>query len=220
MPATDPSIDAYIARQADFARPILEHLRSAVHAACPEAEETLKWGMPHFLYKGQMLAGMAAFKAHATFGFWRSKDVLGETGLRETGPGETGLGETGLGETGAEREAMGQFGRLTSVADLPPDDELQTLIRNAMALTDVGKRPARPRGAPKPALETPPELETALSANPAARATFDGFPPGCRREYVEWVAEAKRPETRDRRIAQAVEWMAEGKKRNWKYEKC
>ena len=198
--STDPRIDSYIARQADFARPILEHLRSAVHAACPEAEETLKWGMPHFLYKGEMLAGMAAFKAHATFGFWRARDVLGETG--------------------AERDAMGQFGRLTSVEDLPPDDALQAMIRDAMALTDSGIRPARPKGAPKPELETPPELEAALSANPAARAAFDGFPPGGRREYVEWVAEAKRPETRAKRIAQAVEWMAEGKRRNWKYEKC
>lgn len=198
--ATDPRIDSYIARQADFARPILEHLRSAVHAACPEAEETLKWSMPHFLYKGQMLAGMAAFKAHATFGFWRAKEVLGETG--------------------AERDAMGQFGRLTSVADLPPDDVLSALIGKAMALTDSGARPARAKAAPKPVPETPPELETALSANPAARATFDGFPPSCRREYVEWVTEAKRPETRDKRIAQAVEWMAEGKRRNWKYENC
>ena len=196
----DPRIDAYIARQADFARPILEHLRSAVHAACPEAEETLKWSMPHFLYKGQMLAGMAAFKAHATFGFWRAKEVLGETG--------------------AEREAMGQFGRLASVTDLPPDDVLHALIRKAMALTDAGGRPARPKAAPKPELETPPELESALSANSAARATFDGFPPSCRREYVEWVVEAKRPETRNKRIAQAVEWMADGKRRNWKYENC
>lgn len=198
--STDPRIDAYLARQADFARPILEHLRSAVHAACPEAEETLKWSMPHFLYKGQMLAGMAAFKAHATFGFWRAKEVLGETG--------------------AERDAMGQFGRLASVADLPGDDVLQGLIRKAMALTDAGARPARPKAAPKPELETPPELETALSASPAARATFDGFPPSGRRDYVEWVVEAKRPETRDKRIAQAVEWMAEGKRRNWKYENC
>ncbi len=197
---TDPRIDSYIARQADFARPILEHLRAAVHAACPESEETLKWSMPHFLYKGQMLVGMAAFKAHATFGLWRAKEVLGETG--------------------AEREAMGQFGRLTSIADLPPDDVLHALIRKAMALTDAGARPARAKAAPKPAPETPPELEAALSANPSARATFDGFPPSCRREYVEWVAEAKRPETRDKRIAQAVEWMAEGKKRNWKYENC
>jgi len=198
--STDPRIDAYIARQADFARPILEHLRAAVHSACPEAEETMKWSMPHFLYKGQMLVGMAAFKAHATFGFWRAKEVLGETG--------------------AEREAMGQFGRLTSVADLPPDDVLHALIRKAMALTDSGSRPARPKAAPKPETGTPPELETALSANPAARTTFDTFPPSCRREYVEWIVDAKRPETRDKRIAQAVEWMAEGKRRNWKYEKC
>jgi uncharacterized protein YdeI (YjbR/CyaY-like superfamily) len=200
MAETDPRIDAYIARQADFARPILEHLRSAVRSACPEAEEAMKWSMPYFLYKGQMLAGMAAFKAHATFGFWRAPEVLGETG--------------------AEHEAMGQFGRLTSVADLPADDVLHDLIRKAMALTDAGVRPARAKAAPKAGIETPPELEAALSANPAARATFDGFPPGCRREYVEWVAEAKRPETRDKRIAQAVEWMAEGKRRNWKYEKC
>jgi uncharacterized protein YdeI (YjbR/CyaY-like superfamily) len=198
--ATDPRIDSYIARQADFARPILDHLRSAVHAACPEAEETVKWSMPHFLYKGQMLAGMAAFKAHATFGFWRAKEVLGETG--------------------AEREAMGQFGRLASVADLPADAVLHALIRKAMALTDSGARPARPKAAPKPEPETPPELDAALSANPAARAAFDGFPPSGRREYVEWVVEAKRAETRDKRIAQAVEWMAEGKRRNWKYENC
>jgi uncharacterized protein YdeI (YjbR/CyaY-like superfamily) len=198
--SSDPRIDAYIGGQADFARPILEHLRRVVHAACPEAEETLKWGMPHFLYKGRMLAGMAAFKAHATFGFRRAKEVLGETG--------------------AEREAMGQFGRLTSVADLPPEVELKGLVREAMALTDAGGRPARPEAAPKPELETPPELEAALAANPAARAAFDGFPPGARREYVEWVVGAKRPETRDKRIAQAVEWLAEGKRRNWKYEKC
>lgn len=197
---TDPRIDAYIARQADFARPILEHLRSAVHAACPEAEETMKWSMPHFLYKGQMLAGMAAFKAHATFGFWRGKEVLGETG--------------------AERDAMGQFGRLTSVDDLPSDDTLQALIRKAMALADSGARPARPKAAPKPEPETPPELAAALSANPAAKAAFEAFPPSGRREYVEWVVEAKRPETRAKRIAQAVEWMAEGKRRHWKYENC
>jgi uncharacterized protein YdeI (YjbR/CyaY-like superfamily) len=196
----DPRIDAYIHRQADFARPVLKHLRGVVHAACPEAVETLKWGMPHFLYKGQMLAGMAAFKAHATFGFRRAKEVLGETG--------------------AERDAMGQFGRLTSVADLPPEEELKGLVREAMALADEGGRPARPEAAPKPELETPPELEAALAASPAARAAFDGFPPGARREYVEWVVEAKRPETRDRRIAQAVEWLAEGKRRNWKYERC
>ncbi|HEX8644958.1 MAG TPA: YdeI/OmpD-associated family protein [Allosphingosinicella sp.] len=196
----DPRIDAYIARQADFARPILEHLRAAVHAACPEAEETIKWSMPHFVYKGQNLAGMAAFKAHATFGFWRSKDVVGETG--------------------AERVAMGQFGRLTSIDDLPSPEILAALVEKAMAVTDSGVKRAKPAKPPKPDLETPDDLSAALAGNPAARSTFDGFPPSCRREYVAWVVEAKRPETRARRIDQAVEWMAEGKRRNWKYENC
>jgi uncharacterized protein YdeI (YjbR/CyaY-like superfamily) len=196
----DPRIDAYIARQADFARPILEHLRAAVHAACPEAEETIKWSMPHFVYKGHNLAGMAAFKAHATFGFWRSKDVVGETG--------------------AEREAMGQFGRLASIEDLPPPGVLAALVRKAMAVTDSGAKRPRPAKPPKPALDAPEDLSAALDGNAAARATFDGFSPSCRREYVEWVIEAKRPETRAKRIAQAVEWMAEGKRRNWKYENC
>ncbi|MEA3054275.1 MAG: hypothetical protein QOG72_3178 [Sphingomonadales bacterium] len=195
----DPRIDAYIARQADFARPILEHLRRIVHRAAPEVEEAIKWGMPHFTYKGRLFAGMAAFKAHATFGLWQASAVLGETG--------------------SEREAMGQFGRLASIADLPPDEELEAIVRRASEQAEQGPRP-RPKKPPRPELETPAELETALDSNPAARATFDAFPPGCRREYVEWVVEAKRPETRDKRIAQAVEWMAEGKRRNWKYEKC
>jgi uncharacterized protein YdeI (YjbR/CyaY-like superfamily) len=196
----DPRVDAYIERQADFARPILEHLREAVHSACPEAEETLKWSMPSFLYKGQILAGMAAFKAHATFGFWRASEVLGQTG--------------------AERDAMGQFGRIASVDDLPPPEELAALIRRAMALIEEGPRPSRPKPAPKPAPETPADLAAAIAANSDARATFEAFPPSCRREYVEWVVEAKRPETRARRIEQTVVWLSEGKKRNWKYEQC
>ena len=196
----DPRIDAYIERQADFARPILEHLRAAVHSACPEAEETMKWSMPHFTYKGQILAGMAAFKAHATFGFWRGKEVLGETG--------------------AERDAMGQFGRLTSLDDLPPADVLESLIRKAAAVAESGPKPRPPAKHPKPPVETPDDLSAALDENAAARATFEAFPQSCRREYVEWVVEAKRPETRAKRIAQAVEWMAEGKRRNWKYENC
>ncbi|MDB5692740.1 MAG: hypothetical protein JWO81_1803 [Alphaproteobacteria bacterium] len=196
----DPRIDAYIARQADFARPILDHLRAAIHAACVEAEETLKWGMPSFLYKGKILAGMAAFKAHATFGFWRAGEVVGETG--------------------GERDAMGQFGRLASVDDLPPQDALESLIRKAMAVIDSGPPPAKAKKAPKPELPTPDDLRAALAAAPKAAATFDGFPPSCRREYVEWVTEAKRPETRTKRIAETVAWLAEGKRRNWKYENC
>ena len=147
-----------------------------------------------------MFAGMAAFKAHATFGFWRGKEVLGETG--------------------AEHDAMGQFGRIGSLADLPRPEVLDGLIRKAMALVDAGPAPRKPKNAPKPPPETPDALRAALDAEPKAAATFDGFAPSCRREYVEWVVEAKRPETRAKRIAQAVEWMAEGKRRNWKYEAC
>jgi uncharacterized protein YdeI (YjbR/CyaY-like superfamily) len=196
---TDPRVDAYIDRQAPFARPILTQLREAVHAACPEAEEAIKWSMPAFLYKGEILASMAAFKAHATFGFWRGKLVVGDTG--------------------AERKAMGQFGRLASPADLPAPEVLDHLIRKAVALADAGVKPERTRAAKEP-VETPDDLRLAIAANPAAATVFDAFTPAARREYSEWIIEAKQPATRARRIAQAVEWIAEGKKRNWKYEKC
>ncbi|HEY0111953.1 MAG TPA: YdeI/OmpD-associated family protein [Allosphingosinicella sp.] len=195
--ARDARIDAYIERQAEFARPILKHLREAVHSACPEAEEGIKWGMPHFLIGGRILAGMGAFKAHATFGFWRGREVLGEAG--------------------SEGAAMGQFGRLASIDDLPPAEELHDLIRRAAAA--VESRPAKARAAPKPTPQIPADLEAALAQNPGAKAVFDAFAPSCRREYVEWIVEAKRAETRASRLAQAVEWMAEGKKRNWKYQK-
>ena len=199
MPSTDPRIDAYIDGKPAFAGPILRHLRAAVHRACPEVEETLRWSMPSFNYKGQILCQMAAFKEHAVFGFWRGKEVSGDD---------------------ESRSAMGQFGRLTGIADLPSDDELDTLIRKAIALIDTGTRAPRPVKHPKPELEMPSDLAEALAALPPAQATYDAFPPSCRRDYLEWIIEAKRPETRAKRVAQAVEWMAEGKRRNWKYEKC
>jgi uncharacterized protein YdeI (YjbR/CyaY-like superfamily) len=194
----DERVDAYIARQADFARPILEHLRAAVHAACPECEEAMKWSMPAFLYKGKQLAGMAAFKAHATFGFWQRSGERGEE---------------------SKAGAMGDFGRLTNVADLPDDTELAALIHKNMALIDAGAKTVRNKTVKVP-IEMPDDLAAALRASPAAQTTYDGFPPGCRREYLEWVTSAKRPETRSKRIAEAVQMMAEGKKRNWKYEGC
>jgi uncharacterized protein YdeI (YjbR/CyaY-like superfamily) len=197
MAATDSRIDAYIARQAEFARPILEHLRRLVHAAAPEAEETIKWSMPHFTVGGRILGAMGGFKAHAAF-------VL---------PNDA------VGETGSRREAMGQFGRLTSVADLPAEEDLKAAIRRAADLVASGAK-ARLKQAPKPPLETPVDFAAALDAVPAAAAAFADFPPGGRREYVEWVVDAKRPETRAKRIAQAVEWIAQGKRRNWKYENC
>ena len=198
--ARDERVDAYIERQAEFAKPILTKLRAIVHAACPDCDETLKWSMPSFIYKGSILAGMAAFKAHATFGFWQAKLVVGETGR--------------------EREAMGSFGRLTRVEDLPDEATMAALIRKAMTLVDTGEKAPRPVKHPKPALETPPDLLEALAANEAARATFDDFPPSARRDYLDWLADAKRPETRAKRLAQAVDWMAEGKRRHWKYEQC
>ena len=196
---TDPRIDAYIDRQADFARPILRHLREVVHAACPDCEEAVKWSSPHFMYKGEMLAGMAAFKQHATFGFWRGSLVVGEGNEQMSG--------------------MGQFGRLTSIDDLPPQSELQALVHKAMKLTDEGVKPPRDKHRKEP-FTVPQDMRAALEANQAAAATFDAFPPSAQREYVEWVTESKRDETRSKRLAQSVEWLAEGKRRNWKYENC
>jgi len=197
MPTTDPRVDAYIAGAPEFARPILERARAVVHEACPHVEETLKWGMPTFMHGG-ILCGMAAFKQHATFGFWKHALVMGE---------------------GAERTGMGSFGKMTSVRDLPPKKELVALVRKAMALNEQGvKTPqARQRVAARPPVETPADLADALRANAAARGTFERFAPSHRREYIEWLEEAKREETRRKRLAQAVEWLAEGKLRNWKY---
>ena len=199
MRAKDPRIDAYIAKAAPFARPVLAHLRAVVHAAVPGVEETIKWGMPHFLHGG-ILCGMAAFKAHCAFHVRGGEDLLG-------------------GE--ARGDAMGQFGRITSLSDLPPRATLGKLLKAAAARNASGvKAPRAARRAPKPEAKVPVDLSAALKADGKARSTFEGFSPSRRREYVEWIVEAKGADTRARRIAQAVEWMAEGKSRNWKYERC
>jgi len=197
MPSTDPRIDAYIAKSAEFARPILAHLRAQVHAACPEVEESIKWGFPNFILDGKILAGMAAFKAHCSFGFWRRE----------------------AGEQSKSGEAMGQYGRITSLADLPAQRTLRAQIKQAAALTRSGPRAAPPRQ-PRPRLEAPADLLAALAGNAAARQTFEAFAPGKQRDYIEWIIEAKREETRAKRLAQTLEWLAEGKSRNWKYENC
>jgi uncharacterized protein YdeI (YjbR/CyaY-like superfamily) len=196
---TDPRVDAYIDdKAADFAKPILRHLRAMVHEACPDCEETLKWGMPTFMYQGKILASFASFKAHATFGYWN--DAM-------------------LREDEKSRDAMGQFGRLASLDDLPPRDTLIALTRKSMALIESGAKIER-RRSPKAPLTVPQDLRAAIEAAPAAKATWDAFPPSCQREYVEWVTEAKRDETRTKRLNQTVEWLTEGKRRNWKYENC
>jgi uncharacterized protein YdeI (YjbR/CyaY-like superfamily) len=202
----DPRIDAYIAAAPAFAQPILVHLRAAIHAACPAAEETIKWTMPAFLYKGEQLVLTASFKSHVALVFPKGELVTGQSG--------GGGGEDGGGGVGSRGGAMGQFGRIRSIDDLPDDEALAALIHKAMALTDQGIKPAR---RPRPPLGTPEDLRAALDADAAAAATFGQFTAAARRDYVEWIVEAKRPETRARRIAQAVAWLAEGKKRHWKH---
>ena len=200
MGTLDPRIDAYIAKSAEFAHPVLEHLRKSVHAACPAVEETMKWSMPFFRYNGRPLANMAAFKAHCAFGFWNRDAVL---------------------ETGKNNDAMGQFGRIESLKGLPSKTELGKLVRKQMAVIDSGGSVMRkPRAEPRPAAKAPADLVAALKKNAKARKAFDAFPPSAQREYVDWIVEAKREDTRSKRLAQAVEWMAEGKRRNWKYEAC
>ena len=211
MPQHDPRIDAYIARQADFARPILEYVRAVVHEACPTVEETLKWSAPSFIHAGGILCGMAAFKQHASFGYWKHALVVGE--------GESPEGQR---PEGRPLEGMGSYGKLASIKDLPPKKQLLAHIRKAMKLNEEGVRtPAvRKSATPKPPPEAPADLAAALKKNARAKATFDAFPPGQKREYIEWLIEAKREETRQKRLTQAIEWMAEGKRRNWKYENC
>lgn len=194
----DPRIDAYIARAAPFAQPILTHLRNLVHTAVPGTEEAIKWGMPHFLFKGKIMAAMAAFKAHCAF------MVHGD--------------DRGW----SEKEGMGTVGKLASLADLPPDDALAAqLVEAATRIGITGSAvPKRAKVAAKADIPVPEDFAAALRGNPAAQAVMDGFSPSARRDYLEWITSAKQAATRERRIAQAVEWIAEGKKRHWKYEKC
>ena len=196
--ATDPRIDEYIARAAPFARPILVHLRALVHRAIPGAEETIKWGMPHFMVAGKNVVGLAAFKAHCAF------VVHGE------------------GRQGADGAGMGAYGKIAALTDLPPDSQLIASVREAAARvgsTGTARRPAA-KPARKPDIPMPDDFAAALSAVPKAKAALESFAPGQRREYLEWITSAKQPVTRAKRIAHAVEWLAEGKKRNWKYEGC
>ena len=199
MGQKDKRIDAYIARKPEFARPILKHLRAVVHAACPGVQENLKWGMPAFEYHG-LLCSMAAFQQHTTFGFWKGKLIVDANGQDL-------------------ESAMGQFGRITSVKDLPAKRVLAGYVKKAMALNEAGttvKRTVKP----KPALRMPADFKAALVKHRAALAAFEGFSPSAKRDYLEWVLEAKQAATRAKRIATAVGWIAEGKRRNWKYEKC
>ena len=201
-PVTDSRVDAYIAKSAAFAQPVLTHLRALIHKACPDVTEEMKWSRPFFLHGGTILCAMSAFKAHCAFGFWGAEmgKVLREEGVLQAG-------------------GMGSLGRIASVKDLPPDKKLMGYIRKAAEFIDAGLGDNRMVVARR-VVKAPAEFAAALRKNKAAAAAFAGFSPSCKREYVEWIADAKREKTRERRIAQAVEWIAEGKQRNWKYQEC
>jgi uncharacterized protein YdeI (YjbR/CyaY-like superfamily) len=200
MGTTDPRVDDYIGRAADFAKPILLYLREIVHEGCPDVTETMKWSFPHFDYKG-VLCSMAAFKNHCAFGFWKGSLILDEASRSD--------------------EAMGQMGRITSIDDLPPRRELLRMVKKAVKLNDEVVKPAvrKSARAPKAELEVPADLSSALSARSVAGAAFQKLSPSHRREYIEWITSAKAAATRARRVQQSIEWIAEGKSRNWKYEK-
>lgn len=200
MTSHDLRVDAYIARSAAFPHPILENIRSVVHAACPEVEEGVKWSMQFFSYKGAPMCMMASFKQHASFGFWLSRDVM----------------------VGSDEGGMGQFGKLASLADLPSKKQLVTYLKKAMALNEASVKKARPTAAAKPAPALADDLAALLAQkkHAAARKSWAGFSPGAQREYVEWIVEAKTEANRQKRLATTLEWMAEDKPRNRKYQQC
>jgi hypothetical protein len=204
MGKKEKAIDAYIAKNADFARPILNHLRQLVHKTCPEVEEKMKWSMPHFDYRGEMMCSFAAFKQHASFGFWKAalmKDPI-------------------LVQTAKAEVAMGHLGKLTSLKDLPSDKKLTAWIKEAMSLNDKGiKLPAKTKAIEKNELAVPDYFTKALVENKKAQKVWDTFAYSHKKEYLLWMNEAKTEVTRNSRMATALEWIAEGKGRNWKYEK-
>ena len=195
----DPRVDAYIASAQPFARDILDHVRERVHAVVPDVEEDLKWRMPAYMVNGKILLITAAFKAHTALNFWRGQEL-----------------DSSHDTVGA----MGQFGKIESVADLPADTELDRLIHEAAELAKNAPAARKPKHAPKAAPELHPEFAAALAKSPQAKAVLEGFPPSAQRDYFEWVAEAKQDATRQKRIATAIEWLSEGKRRHWKYQNC
>lgn len=192
-------VDAYIAKAPPFAQPILEKIRERVHAAVPRVQEAMKWSAPGFTLDGRILLIMASFKGHAALNFWRGQEI---------------------GDGSPKTGAMGQFGKLTSVNDLPPDEELDALIREAAELSKKAAQPRKSKHAPKRAPELHPEFAAALAKAPKAKDVLEGFPPSAQRDYFEWISEAKQDATRQKRIATAIEWLSEGRRRHWKYQNC
>jgi uncharacterized protein YdeI (YjbR/CyaY-like superfamily) len=199
MGKKDPRVDAYIDRSADFARPILKRIRKLVHASCPDVEETMKWQFPHFMHHG-ILCSMAAFKEHCTFGFWKGSLMKS------------------LKSHAKSEQAMGQYGRMTKLADLPSDKVLLAQVKEAAQLNAEGVKTPKVKKEKAP-LRIPPYFTAALKGNPKAFSTFNDLSPSHKREYIEWITEAKTDGTREKRIETTLQWLAEGKSRNWKYER-
>ena len=201
MSTRDARVDRYIEKSAEFAKPILNHIRELVHSVCPDVEETVKWGFPHFMYKG-ILCSMAAFKHHCAFGFWKGTLVF------KSIPGVK------------KRETMGHLGRITTIADLPDRRTLTRCIIEAVHLNETGtKLPSKPKP-PRKELVVPDHLAAGLKKNKKVLATFAGFTYSHRKEYIQWITAAKTEATRAKRLKTALDWMADGKSRHWKYENC
>lgn len=203
MSKKDPRIDLYISNAADFARPILLHLRELIHAACPDVQESIKWSFASFDYKGPMCT-MAAFKQHCAFGFWKASIMKDKT----------------LTKNAESESAMGHYGKITSLKNLPPDKKIIAHIKEAMILNEKGiKVPPKKVTTTKKDIVVPDYFLKKLKKNKDAFRTFEEFSPSHKREYIEWITEAKTDETKNRRMEVAIEWMSQGKSRNWKYMK-
>jgi uncharacterized protein YdeI (YjbR/CyaY-like superfamily) len=203
MSGTDFRVDAYIEKAAPFAKPILLKLRKLIFQACPDAKETIKWSFPNYEVQGAILCNMAAFKEHCAFGFWKASLLKDPDGILRL----------------AERNAMGHLDRLSSLKDLPADKILVSYLKEAALLNKNKVKIVKPKSSPKKELPLPKALAAALKKNKKALAVFEAFSPSNRREYIEWINEAKTEETQNKRLATAIKWMAEGKSRNWKYKK-
>jgi len=204
LPSSEPEVDAYAEGVEAFAKPILAHLRGLIRATCPEVVETLKWGIPHFDYRGEMMCIFAAYRSHCAFSFWKSA-LMSDPRLKAS----------------IDLPASKRFmGKLRSLADLPVDAELTAWIREAMLLNEQGAKvaPRKTSAAPK-IVVAPPAFVERLAASPSVKAMFESKSASFQKEYNVWIAEAKTEATRDKRINEALAWIAEGKGRFWKYAK-
>ena len=203
MPTDDPRVDEYVSKSAEFAKPVLTYLREIVHKACPDVKETIKWNFPNFEYAGGILCSMAAFKQHCAFGFWLASLMTDPDKLLTIG----------------EKAAMGHLGQIKNIADLPPEEVLVKYIKEAMLLNEKGAKISKKKVTETKEVEVPPYFLDALRQNKTAFLTFEKFSPSHKKEYIEWITEAKTEATRNKRIATALEWLEEGKPRLWKYSK-